>query len=106
LAKVVGLDLALLPRREPLSNLVKLKIEEAISAMLGKISRIVDQEAVSHREVMNYVRSSVLFKDIEEVDSRAVDDLVGEYVSSRIRELENELKQKTEELALLKEEAS
>jgi len=52
--------------------------------MLNKINEIIESNDVDVRQAMNYVRSSILFKDIDEINSNVVNDIVGEYARSRI----------------------
>lgn len=41
--------------------------------MISTATRIAEWEGVDIREAMNYVRSSVLFKDIDGIDTKIVD---------------------------------
>jgi hypothetical protein len=36
---------------------------------------------------MNYVRSSIVFKEADGIDSKVVDEIVGEFVKTKITEL-------------------
>lgn len=45
--------------------------------MLDQISRIINDYGLDIRETMNYVRSSVLFKEIDEINTDVVNEIVG-----------------------------
>ena len=52
--------------------------------MLDQISRIIKECSVNVREAMNYVRSSVLFKEIDEINTNVVNEIVGEFARNKI----------------------
>lgn len=56
--------------------------------MLDQISRIINDYGLNIRETMNYVRSSVLFKEIDEINNNVVNEIVGEYARNKIEALE------------------
>jgi hypothetical protein len=53
---------------------------------------------------MNYLRSSILFKEVDEISASLVDDIVGEYARNRIQQLEIELREARKEAKVWKEE--
>lgn len=62
--------------------------------MLDQIARIVQDYSLNLREAMNFVRSSVLFKQVDEINSNLVNQIVGEYARNKIEDLEAALTQK------------
>ena len=65
--------------------------------MLDQITRIINENQVNLREGMNYVRSSILFKEIDEINANVVNEIVGEFAKNKIEDLEMALQMKTAE---------
>lgn len=70
--------------------------------MLKGINDIIEKHGLSYNHTLNYVRSRIMLKDIEDISNNAVEDITSEYSKNRIQTLERTLEGKEEEIEQLR----